>query len=154
MKHSPAVLLVLLLACGIGASTARAQQTDTTAFPQDTAQGEVRGVELEPNYPNPFSRETRIPFVLGRDLFQDGRGVIVTARIYNVLRQPVAIPIAVDHPTAQGRPALELRYDRPGRYELLWDGRASNGQPVASGLYFCLIVANHAKDVLKLIVAR
>jgi hypothetical protein len=154
MKHSPAVLLVLLLAWGADGSWAFAQQTDTTAFPQDTARGEVRGVELEPNYPNPFSHETRIPFVLGPDLFEDGRGVIVTARVYNVLRQLIAIPIAVDHPTAAGRPALELRYDQPGRYELLWDGRDMNGQPVASGLYFLLIVANRSQDVRKMIVAR
>jgi hypothetical protein len=154
MKHSYAVLLVLLLVRLPGCAEAFAQQTDTTAAPQDTLPGEVRGVELQPNYPNPFSDGTRIPFVLGPDLFEDGRGVIVSVRIYNVLRQLVAIPIAVDHPTAAGRPALELRYDQPGRYELYWDGRDQSGQPVASGIYFCHIVANRSQDVRKMIVAR
>lgn len=154
MKHSYAVLLVLLLARMPTQPAAFAQQSDTTAAQPDTTQSEVRGVELQPNYPNPFSRETRIPFVLGADLFEDGRGAVVSARIYNVLRQLVAVPTAIDHPTAAGRPALELRYDAPGRYELYWDGRDQSGQPVASGIYFCYIIANRSQDVRKMIVTR
>lgn len=154
MKHSFAVLLVLLLARLPTGSEAIAQQTDTTAASQEAPQGEVRGVALEQNYPNPFSRETRIPFVLGADLFEDGRSVVVTVRIYNVLRQPIAVPTALDHPTAAGQPALELRFDSPGRYELYWDGTDRNGQQVSSGIYFCHIIANRSQDVRKMIVTR
>lgn len=157
MKHSSAVLLVLLLAWAAVLTEATAQQTDTTVGLPDIGpqqQEEVRGVALEPNYPNPFSRETRIPFVLGSDLFPDGRPVVVTVRIYNVLRQLVAIPIALDHPTATGQQAQELRYDTPGRYLLYWDGTDMSGQPVASGIYFCEIIANRSRDVGKMIVTR
>ena len=156
MKHRSSVLLVLLLARVFFSPEAVAQQTDTTAAPGviPQQQEEVRGVALEPNYPNPFNRETRVPFVLGRDLFQDGRSVVVTVRIYNVLRQVVAIPVALDHPTASGQPVQELRYDAPGRYLLLWDGNDMSGQPVSSGIYFCEIIAGRSRDVGKMIVTR
>lgn len=154
MKHSLSVLLVLLVARAPGSPEVFAQQTDSTAVPQEVTQDEVRGVRLEPNYPNPFRNETRIPFVLGEDLFQDGRPVLVTVRIYNLLRQLVANPIALDHPTAAGQPARELSYEAPGRYLLYWDGTDRNGQLVSSGIYFCQIIANRAQDVRKMIVTR
>jgi hypothetical protein len=154
MKHSFAVLLVLLLARFPASPDAFAQQTDSTATPPSELQDEASGVQLEPNYPNPFNRETRIPFLLADDLFEDGRQVVVNVRIFNVLRQQVAIPTAVDHPSAAGRPVQELRYDMPGRYELYWDGRDQAGQPVPSGIYFCQIVAGRSTDVRKMIVTR
>lgn len=154
MKHSKAVLLVLLLALLPGVPQATAQQTDNSVAPQDTVPREEHGLELEQNYPNPFSDETRIPLVLGQDLFEEGRPVIVTVRIYNVLRQPVATPTALDHPMGAGQPATELRYDIPGRYMLYWDGTDRSGQPVSSGIYFCHVVANRSQDVIKMIVAR
>ncbi len=154
MKHSLTVLLVLLLARAAGTPEVFAQQADSTAAQEEARQGEIRGVALEQNYPNPFSGETRIPFVLGPDLFQDGQPVVVRVRIFNVLRQLVAVPVALDHPTAAGQPALELRFDSPGRYLLYWDGTDRDGQPVASGVYFCQIVANRSRDIGKMIVTR
>jgi hypothetical protein len=154
MKHSFAVLLVLLLARLPASPEAFAQQTDSTAIPPSGAQEEASGVQLEPNYPNPITRETRIPFLLGADLFEGGRQVVVSVRIYNVLRQQVSTPTAVDHPTAAGRPVTELSYDSPGRYELYWDGRDQAGQLVPSGIYFCQIVAGRSTDVRKMIVTR
>ncbi len=109
---------------------------------------------MEQNYPNPFTRETRIPFILGEDLFEEGRPVVVTVRIYNLLRQLVAVPTATDHPTAAGQPVQELRYDTPGRYEVFWDGTDRNGRRVPSGIYFCEIVANRARDVTRMAVTR
>ena len=87
MKHSKAVLLVLLLALLPGIPQAVAQQTDNSVAPQDTVPREEHGLELEQNYPNPFSDETRIPLVLGQDLFEEGRPVVVTVRIYNVFHR-------------------------------------------------------------------
>lgn len=155
MTRSPPVLLVLLLARALISPGAFAQQTDSAALPGVQAPAsEVRGVALEQNFPNPFSTETRIPFVLGEDLFEDDRPVVVSVRVFNVLRQLVAIPTAVDHPVMPGRRALELQYDQPGRYMLLWDGRDSGGEPVSSGIYFCQIVADGSSSVRKMIVIR
>lgn len=155
MKHSCAVLLVLLLARAPSTHQALAQQTDITEpGRQDPRQGEVRGLELEQNYPNPFSNETRIPLALGQDLFEEDRPVIVTVYIYNVLRQVVAIPTVLDHGGASGAPVKELRFDTPGRYTLYWDGRDSGSQQVATGIYFCQATANGERAVMKMIVAR
>ena len=155
MKHSCAVLLVLLLARAPSSHQLLAQQTDIAEPGRaDRRQGEVRGLELEQNYPNPFRDETRIPLILGPDLFEEGRSVIVTVQIYNVLRQVVAIPTVLDHPSAAGQPVRELRFDQPGRYLLYWDGRDSSGRPVASGIYFCQVTANRERAVLKMIVTR
>lgn len=153
-RHRLTVLLVLLLARVVASPEVSAQQTDSTAAQQETRQGEVRGVTLEPNYPNPFSRDTRIPFVLGADLFEDGRPVVVTLRVYNLLHQLIAIPTALDHPSGAGQPVQELRYDAPGRYLAYWDGTDQGGRRVSSGVYFCEIRANRARDILRIAVTR
>lgn len=155
MKRCAPVLLALLLARALLSPELFAQQADTAADPalRDGPQ-EVRGLELEQNFPNPFSTETRIPFRLGEELFEDGRPVLVSVRIFNVLRQLVAIPTALDHPSFSGEPALELQYDAPGRYLLHWDGRDLRGERVSSGVYFCQIIANRSHAVRKMIVIR
>ena len=56
------------------------------------------GFTLGQNYPNPFNPETRIPFDLLEVLFTDGATAVVSVRIYNVLQQFVASPIALSHP--------------------------------------------------------
>ena len=155
MKHSCAVLLVLLLARAPSSYQLLAQQTDIAELGrQEPRQGEVRGLELEQNFPNPFRDETRIPLVLGPDLFEEGLGVVVRVRIFNVLRQVVAIPTILDHPAAGGTAAPELRFEGPGRYMLYWDGRDSAGREVASGIYFCQALAGRERAVVKMVVTR
>ncbi len=153
MRHRLCVLLVLLAGVLVSPE-AFAQQTDATGGPGQRDLSQVSGVVLEQNYPNPFSTDTRIPFILGEDLFQDGRPVVVSVRIYNLLRQLIAVPKAVDHPSAAGQPASELRYDRPGRYLLYWDGTNTSGDKVTSGIYFCQIIANGHTAVGRMIVTR
>lgn len=141
---------VLLLALTALASYARAQEIDSIRPPAQTA----RGLELEQNYPNPINPDTRIPFVLGERLFSEGRPVVVTLRVFNVLRQLVAIPTALDHPTQSQRPVLELEYPAPGRYLAYWDGQDSSGRPVPSGVYFYQIVVGGQTQVRKALVTR
>ena len=78
----------------------------------------------------------------------------MNVRIYNVLRQLVAVPVALDHPSAPGQPARDLRYDRAGRYLLYWDGTDQSGRRVNSGIYFCQITAGRSQALLKLVVSR
>lgn len=141
---------VLLLARMALASDVRAQQFDSIGAPAQ----EVRGLRLEQNYPNPLSPDTRIPFLLGEGLFEEGQPVVVTLRVFNVLRQQVAIPVALDHPLEGQRPILGLVYPAPGRYLAYWDGKDATGRPVPSGVYFYQIVVSGESQVRKAIVAR
>lgn len=110
--------------------------------------------QLGQNYPNPFNPETKIPFVLEEDLFDDGRPVVVSVRIFNVLQQFVAHPTALSHPRGDGTPVQDLEYPSPGRYEAYWDGLDRNGDQVASGVYFVQLVVNGKSQVRKMFVTK
>jgi len=144
--HSVCMLSVLFgLAPGISAQ----------GLPGDTDPAEEQeiGFTLGQNYPNPFNPETRIPFDLNEVLFADGGTAVVSLRIYNVLQQFVASPIALSHPG--GRATLvDLEYMSPGRYEAYWDGLDQSGQDVASGIYFVQLTVNGVSAVMRMYVAK
>lgn len=112
------------------------------------------GFLLEQNYPNPFNPATRIPFVLDEGAFPGGREAVVTVRIYNVLQQYVATPVALNHPRGAAAPLEELAYSSPGRYEAYWDGSDQSGAKVASGVYFLQLVVNGRSQVRKMFVTK
>lgn len=118
------------------------------------ASGQANGFELEQNYPNPFNPETRIPFTLGEDLFVDGRPPVVSLRIFNLLQQVVASPVALGHPAGDGVPVLQLEYTMPGRYEAFWDGTDASGRQVASGIYFMQLTVNGVSTTRKMYVLK
>jgi len=146
MRRHCRVLFVLLSIVGFTLS-ASAQQVGS-AGKQDT------GFHLEQNYPNPFNPETKIPFVLFEDLFEDGAPVTVSVRIYNVLKQYITAPTALNHPQGEGVPVLELEYPYPGRYEAYWDGRDERGRQVASGVYFVQLTVNGRSQVQRMYVTK
>ena len=111
------------------------------------------GFTLGQNYPNPFNPETRIPFELHETLFTDGRTAIVSVRIYNVLQQFVAAPVALRHPNGQG-PLIDLEYLQPGRHEAYWDGRDRSGREVASGIYFVQLTVNGVRAIIRMYVTK
>src|SRR5690242_11760789 len=88
MKHLWVALVVLSL------SAFMPGKLSAQGSPQT---GRVRGtgVELGQNYPNPFNPETKIPFSIGdgAGCLDPGRLYRVTLKIYNVLAQPVAVPV-------------------------------------------------------------
>ena len=112
--------------------------------------------KLEQNYPNPFSSSTKIPFVLEKELFEEGETVTVSLRVYNILQQFVAAPRALRYPGGDGLPLLQLEYRTPGRYEASWDGKDRSGKPVASGVYFVQMrVEGHGSaNTLRMFVTR
>lgn len=130
------VLLVLLCA----ADTLSAQSVQS---------GQANGFQLEPNYPNPFNPETTIPFTLGDDLFVEGRPVVVSIRIFNILTQLVAYPVALGHPSGEGVEVDQLEYTQPGRYEAFWDGYDQMGRQVASGVYLMQLSVNGMKPLTR-----
>ncbi|MBB4635343.1 hypothetical protein [Longimicrobium terrae] len=133
MLRAPPVLLLLLLLFGsLPAPPARAQ-SGTQAAPQ------AKGFRLEQNYPNPANPDTYIPFVLEDAMFADGGTRVVSMRIVNMFGQLVATPRAVGHPRGRNVPVLNLRYTEPGQKVAYWDGRDTNGNPVATGVYVCML---------------
>jgi hypothetical protein len=126
-----------------------------TASAQDTAPPTRPGVgfELEPNYPNPFNPETTVRFSLSDELFQGGAPVVVTVRIFNLLSQLVAYPVALSHPAG----AVEVRaleYGQPGRHEAFWDGTDQSGRQVASGIYLLQLTVNGQSGTRKMVVQK
>ncbi len=112
------------------------------------------GFKLGQNYPNPFNPTTRIPFDLSEDLFVDGKTAVVSLRIYNMLQQFVAAPTALNHPSGDGAPLINLEYFQPGGYEAYWDGRDISGRQVASGIYFVQLTVNGKIALMKMWVAK
>jgi len=90
--------------------------------------------QLEQNYPNPFNPSTTIDFSIPEQ-------VQVTLEIYNVLGQRVKTLVAGE------------MYD-PGHYNVVWDGRNQNGNPVSSGMYIYRIQAGDFTDVKKMMFLK
>ena len=120
-------------------------------FPGDDSQ--ENGFTLGQNYPNPFNPETRLPFELNENLFTEGRTAVVSVRIYNVLQQFVASPVALRHPNGQGL-LIDLEYTQPGRHEAYWDGRDRSGREVASGIYFGQLTVHGARAIIRMYVTK
>lgn len=147
MRRLLGVLSVLLLMAGATPGLS-AQQTG------GAPPGQASGFQLEQNYPNPFNPETKIPFVLSEELFVDGRPAVVSIRIFNLLQQMVAVPVALGHPSGEGVPLRQLEYVQPGRYEAYWDGNDLAGRQVASGIYFMQLTVNGVSKTRKMYVLK
>jgi len=146
MRRQSRVLFLLLSIFGLTIS-ASAQQVGS-AGKQDS------GFHLEQNYPNPFNPETKIPFVLFEDLFADGKPVVVSVRIFNVLQQFITAPTALNHPRGEGVPVEDLEYPYPGKFEAYWDGRDERGRQVASGVYFVQLTVNGKTQFQRMYVTK
>jgi len=146
MRRQSSVLFLLLSILGL-TITVSAQQVGPTGKQES-------GFHLEQNYPNPFNPETKIPFVLFEDLFADGKPVVVSIRIFNVLQQFITAPTALNHPRGEGVPVLDLEYPFPGRFEAYWDGRDERGRQVASGVYFVQLTVNGKTQFQRMYVTK
>ena len=149
MRRAPPVLLLLLVVVYgfLSPPGARAQEP-----PAPSAAQASKGFRLEQNYPNPVNPETWIPFYLEESLFKEGRPGVVSIRIYNILRQVVAVPTAVGHPRGDDVRVTGLRYTEPGRKVAYWDGKDLQGRRVPSGLYYCELVVNDRSDFIRIVV--
>ena len=148
MRRFLRVLTGLLLIPLAGLNPTSAQETGDRGNRQNS------GFELRQNYPNPFNPETRIPFTLSEELFSDGKPVVVSIRIYNVLQQLVASPTALSNPGSDGFPVSDMEYGMPGDYEAYWDGFDLSGNQVASGIYILELVVNGRSNVIKMFVTK
>jgi hypothetical protein len=104
---------------------ARAESGGAPLVPARTA--------LLPSYPNPMGPQATLPYTLA----EPGSVRIV---IYDLLGRSVRRLVAAEQAA--------------GTYLPTWDGRNDFGQPVASGLYFCRMVAGSHVQTHKLVVIR
>ena len=99
--------------------------TEDLSIPTDFA--------LAQNYPNPFNPETRI----GYDLPQSGH---VSLIIYDILGRELVTLVNTAQPA--------------GRFNILWNGEDSFGNPVGSGLYFYQLNSGDFSQTKKMIISR
>ena len=104
--------------------------TERSAIPAETS--------LLPNYPNPFNPETWIPYQLAEP-------AEVTIKVYDENGLKVR-ELAVEHQPAG-------LYQSRGR-AAYWDGRNQQGEPVASGMYFCTLNAGDFSATRKMLVKK
>lgn len=98
----------------------------TTSAPQ--------GYVLAPNYPNPFSTTTTIPY----RLLEPAQ---VTLTIYDLLGKRVAV-------------LVEEEAQAAGRHEVLWDGTNLNSDPLASGIYVYVLRVGQASRSHSMVLIR
>ena len=95
--------------------------------------GPPRALALGPNYPNPFNPRTAITFDLPRSLAVD-------LAIYDVRGRRVATLVAGTLPA--------------GSHSAVWRGRDDTGRDLASGVYFCRLMAADRSFTRKLTLLR
>ena len=93
---------------------------------------------LLPNYPNPFNPETWIPYQLA---------------------EPADVNISIY--SADGRLVrrLDLGHQAVGMYEshsrsAYWDGRNTQGEPVASGVYFYTLTSGNFAQTRRMLILK
>ena len=94
--------------------------------------------ELLPNYPNPFTPETWIPYRLAEEAF-------VTLTIYDATGHAVRA-LDVGHRTA-------AVYESESK-AIYWDGRNDLGEGVASGIYFYTLTAGDFSATRKMVILK
>jgi photosystem II stability/assembly factor-like uncharacterized protein len=95
--------------------------------------GIPRQLVLHQNYPNPFNPTTVIRYVLPSTQH-------VTLSIYNILGQEVI--------------TLVRGVQQSGQHSVIWDGRGSSGQSVASGVYLYRLEAGGSVVTNKMILMK
>ena len=99
----------------------------------DDAQPMASAIILHPNYPNPFNPSTEIHFTLST--VSD-----VRLNVYDILGRRVATLIDEN---------LE-----GGEHIIQWDGKGSDGQSLASGIYFYRLTAGEFVETKKMMLVK
>ena len=90
-------------------------------------------IRLEQNYPNPFNSGTTIAFTLPRSGYTE-------LRIYNILGEPVAIPL---------KETLTA-----GKHKVIWDGKDVKGNRTATGIYIYQIKSGDFIETKSMILLK
>lgn len=148
MKQCWAGGLFVLALFALTASSAAAQG-------QQSSRDNRTGSELKQNYPNPFNPETRIAFSIGGypNCVDPSRQYRVSLKIFNLLAQPVAVPV-LQGGVAAGQP-LENLFLTCGEYTAYWDGKvAGSNREAASGVYAYRLEVNGSPITRKMTIRK
>lgn len=85
------------------------------------------------NYPNPFNPATTISYFLPQSS-------PVRLAVFNLLGQSVRILVDGEQPA--------------GSHSVSWDGTDNQGNPLASGIYFCRLQANNLFEVNRMLLLK
>lgn len=144
MYHRWAALALVLALWCLTPESAAGQSVQ----PDQQPRGRKSGI-LGPNYPNPFNTDTHIPFSIACAEGSSSEHV-VSVRIYNVLAQLVAIPIAQD----SGEP-LDGNKLSCGDHVAYWDGKVRRtGHEASPGIYIYELVVDGERSAKKMLIAR
>ncbi len=113
---------------------------------------------LGQNYPNPFSPETRIPFVLGNLTdcpAERGKTYRVTMKIFNLLAQLVAVPVLKSGDEKGDGARLDNLNLTCKPYTAYWDGKDLTGKrEVGSGVYLYKLEVDGKAVVKKMLIVK
>ncbi len=107
--------------------------------PRSITNAAPKSFELEQNYPNPFNANTVIRYHL-KATNSATHPIPTTLKIYNIKGELVKI--------------LADLNQRPGSYEVVWEGQNETGEKVASGVYFYILRAGEKKEAKKMLLLR
>jgi hypothetical protein len=110
----------------------------TADVDEDDKQENIKSFDLSQNYPNPFNPTTTIRFKVEGERLK--APIPVTLKIYNILGKLVRI--LVDEEKV------------PGSYEVVWDGRDSQGKEVSSGIYFYRLDAENYRKTKRMTLVK
>ncbi|MCK4271545.1 T9SS type A sorting domain-containing protein, partial [bacterium] len=106
----------------------------TVVSVEEELSGEIpKTFALDQNYPNPFNAQTTIEYTVSR---------------------PGHVSLKVFNATGQLVRTLVNDYRPINRYALTWDGTDEGGRPVASGMYFCQLLAGEYNQTMKMSLLR
>jgi hypothetical protein len=100
----------------------------------ETLDGGAKEYELTNNYPNPFNPQTKIEFAIPKESTVD-------VAVYDVHGRLIRNLVASERHSA-------------GRYAVEWDGTDNAGGKVASGVYFCRMVAGQFMTTKKMTLLK
>lgn len=126
-----------------------------TSIEDDNVESQIpTEYKLYQNYPNPFNPSTKIKYAipaiesplqwrglrLARPKRSEGGGGLVTLKVYDILGRQVK--------------TLVNDYQKPGYYEVTWDGTNDTGTQVSSGIYYYRIQAGSFVETKKLVLVK
>jgi hypothetical protein len=104
-----------------------------TDMEEGESASQIEGFGLSQNFPNPFNPETQISFDLPEK-------ALVSLAVYNVFGQKVRTLLEISLPA--------------GSYTVTWNGKDNEGISMASGVYFCRLLAGDKVNTKKMILMK